>query len=66
MRGALRAAICYLDNTGPRAARAAASSHVVELRFSGGLCRCFFAKKIRPMTFCRSVLRGAGVDVVEW
>jgi hypothetical protein len=49
-----------------RASAAAVSPHVVEVLFSGKLCRCFFAKIISAATFCRSVLRGAGIDVVEW
>jgi hypothetical protein len=58
--------ICELDNTRREQGVAAAFAQVVEVLFSTVLSRCFFAKKIRHATFCRTVLRGGGVDVVEW
>jgi hypothetical protein len=49
-----------------QASAATVSPHVAEVLFFAGPSRCFYAKKIGRMTFCRSALRGGGIDVVEW
>jgi hypothetical protein len=58
--------ICELDNTRRKQGAAAAFAQVVEVLFCTVPSRCFFAKKFGLAPFCRTVLHGGGVDVVEW